>query len=361
MLVKIKDKNLYYVGGVVRDNYLNCQSKDVDYCYEGDAIEFTKSWNVIKTNSDFGTVKVLFDGEEIDIASTRVEEYPKAGHLPVVTQIGCPIIKDLERRDFTINAMARNTITGEVIDYFNGQDDLKYKKIRVLHEKSFIDDPSRIIRALKFSVRFGFELDENTKKLQDTYLENVNYDMSYYRLKKELIDSFNLNNNRIYELFNEQKLYRLINKNATNPNIKGDLVGLINKFNPKLKYMVFLSLFDLDNFELTSEEKFIKISYDSIRNFYSNDDYEIYKIFNDIPLESVLAYAVSVDNKIAMKYLEKLKDIKISITSYDLIDMKIPQGKIYQEIFDFLLEKKIQNPDLTLEEEKFLIKRFFLC
>ena len=73
MLVKIKDKNLYYVGGVVRDNYLNCQSKDVDYCYEGDAIEFTKSWNVIKTNSDFGTVKVLFDGEEIDIASTRVE------------------------------------------------------------------------------------------------------------------------------------------------------------------------------------------------------------------------------------------------------------------------------------------------
>ena len=328
MLVKIKDKNLYYVGGVVRDNYLNCQSKDVDYCYEGDAIEFTKSWNVIKTNSDFGTVKVLFDGEEIDIASTRVEEYPKAGHLPVVTQIGCPIIKDLERRDFTINAMARNTITGEVIDYFNGQDDLKYKKIRVLHEKSFIDDPSRIIRALKFSVRFGFELDENTKKLQDTYLENVNYDMSYYRLKKELIDSFNLNNNRIYELFNEQKLYRLINKNATNPNIKADLVGLINKFNPKLKYMVFLSLFDLDNFELTSEEKFIKTSYDSIRTFYSNDDYEIYKIFNDIPLESVLAYAVSVDNKIAMKYLEKLKDIKISITSYALIDMKIPKDKL---------------------------------
>ena len=68
--------------------------------------------------------------------------------------------------------------------------DLENKKLRVLHDESFIDDPTRIIRGLKFAVRFGFELEEHTKKLQDEYLANINYDMSYKRVKKELIETF---------------------------------------------------------------------------------------------------------------------------------------------------------------------------
>ena len=165
----IKDKNLYYVGGVVRDKLLGLNSIDIDYCYEGNAIDFSRKFNIIKTNPDFGTVRVLLDNKEIDIASTRVEIYPKEGHLPVVNKIGCSLKDDLSRRDFSINAMAKNTLTGELVDYFEGLADIKNKKLIVLHERSFIEDPSRILRGLKFSIRFGFELDNTTLNLQKQF------------------------------------------------------------------------------------------------------------------------------------------------------------------------------------------------
>ena len=78
--MKIKDKNLYLVGGVVRDEILGTTSFDIDYCYEGNAIEFAQKFDIIKTNPDFGTVRIAYNNKEIDIASTRTETYPKAGH-----------------------------------------------------------------------------------------------------------------------------------------------------------------------------------------------------------------------------------------------------------------------------------------
>ena len=181
--MKLQDKNLYFVGGVVRDEMLGSSNFDVDFCYEGNAIDFAKQKDleIIKVNPDFGTVRVLIDSQDVDIASTRQETYPEVGHLPKVQNIGCSLKEDLARRDFTVNAMAKNTLTNEVVDYFGGIADIKAKKLRVLHDKSFIEDPSRILRGLKFSVRFGFDLDENTKRLQEEYLLNINYDMSYHR------------------------------------------------------------------------------------------------------------------------------------------------------------------------------------
>ena len=156
----IKDSKLYYVGGYVRDEILGFPSLDIDYCYIGNAIDFAKGLDIVKSNQELCTVRVLDEGNEVDIASTRTEFYPKEGHLPVVNKVGCSLLEDLQRRDFTINALAKNTLTGEIFDCFNGLDDIKNKKIRVLHDKSFIEDPSRIIRALKFSVRLGFDLDK---------------------------------------------------------------------------------------------------------------------------------------------------------------------------------------------------------
>ena len=131
--MQIKDKNLYFVGGIVRDEILGIPNFDVDYCYEGDAIEFAQAFNIVKTNPDFGTVRVLSeDGKEIDIASTRTEFYPKAGHLPVIKKKACSLQEDLKRRDFTINAMAKNTVTGTIVDYFGGLEDIKNKKIRMV-------------------------------------------------------------------------------------------------------------------------------------------------------------------------------------------------------------------------------------
>ena len=215
--------NLYFVGGVVRDELLKISSLDTDLCFEGDAIKFAKreGLNIIKENKAFGTVRVIIDNKEADIASTRTEFYPRKGHLPSVENIGCSLKEDLKRRDFTVNAMAKRTTNGEIIDYFSGEDDINNKILRVLHKDSFIDDPTRIVRALKFSVRFNFNLSDDTRMLQEQYLNNINYDMSYHRLKKELTETFNLNEPKAYDYFVEQKIYKLLGSEIKLPNIKG--------------------------------------------------------------------------------------------------------------------------------------------
>lgn len=352
----LKDKNLYYIGGVVRDEILELPSFDTDFCYEGNAIEFSRKLQVIKTNPKFGTVRVIIDGKEIDIASTRTEIYPQAGHLPLVDKIGCPLIEDLSRRDFTINAMAKNTLTGEVIDHFNGLEDIKNKKIRVLHNKSFIDDPSRILRGLKFSVRFNFELEETTKKLQNEYLANINYDMSYHRIKKELKETFNLNKQIAYEKFISQGIYKLLSKNAEPIELTSSIENLINQYKPDNIWLVYLGMFDLSNFELNSEETDIINDFNKIKNITFNSDYEIYKAFKNIPLESILLYCVVKNPDIGLHYLNKLAKIKIETTGNDLQNIGIKQGKVYKEIFEYLESEKIKNPKLTKNDEIKLIK-----
>lgn len=253
----IKDKNLYYIGGVVRDEFLGVQSFDIDLCYVGNAIEYAEKsgFNILKKNPDFGTVRILLDGREIDIASTREECYPKKGHLPEVYNIGCPLKDDLKRRDFTINAIAKNTVTEEIYDPFKGQDDIKSKSLKVLHKNSFIDDPTRIVRGLKFSVRFGFDLDNTTKFLQDTYLSNINYDMSYHRLKKELVETFNLNNDAAFDKFINHGIYKLLGPEQSVPAIKGEIIQKAlqgTSFNP---WLIYLAFFNLSNLPLTKNEK----------------------------------------------------------------------------------------------------------
>lgn len=254
--MKISDKNLYYVGGVVRDEILGAKSFDIDYLYEGNAIEFAKKLglNIIKENPAFGTVRALIDGKEIDIASTREEDYPQKGKLPVVKNIGCRLIDDLKRRDFTINAMVKRTTDGEILDFYNGLEDIKNKKLRVLHDKSFIDDPTRVLRALKFSVRFGFELEEHTKKLQKEYLKNINYDMSYHRLKKELVETFNLNSQKAYEKFIDNGLYKLLSDEEQDLT-KYNIQNALDNFETEHIWLIYLSQFDLSNIELTRKEK----------------------------------------------------------------------------------------------------------
>lgn len=249
----MKDKNLYFVGGVVRDELLGVKSFDTDYCYEGNAIEFahSKGLNIIKENPAFGTVRVLYNDTEIDIASTRVETYPERGKLPKVERIGCSLEEDVKRRDFTINSLYKRTTDGEIIDFFGGVNDIKLGRIKVLHDESFIDDPTRILRALKFSVRFEFDLDEITKKLQEKYLENINYDMSFHRLKKELMDTFNLNKFEAYEKFVNQKIYKLLGENQ----IPQQFSGTIEKYSFTPMWLKYLGLYELENIELTRSEK----------------------------------------------------------------------------------------------------------
>lgn len=360
--MQLKDEKLYYVGGFVRDEILGISSFDIDFCYEGNAIEFAhkNNLNIIKENPDFGTVRVLFSNKEIDIASTRCETYPKLAHLPVVNNVGCSLKEDLKRRDFTINALAKNTVTSEIIDYFNGLIDIENKKLKVLHDRSFIEDPSRIIRGLKFSVRFGFELDENTKKLQEDYLNNINYDQSYHRLKKELKETFNLNKYLAYEKFIEQNMYKLLGKNIK-PIGLSSVEYWIDKYKPEHKWLAYLGCYDLSNFDLTNEEQSIIDGYNRIKNVLPNSNHEIYCLFYDLPLETLILYAATVDNVVVEKFLNELKNIKININGADLIDLGFNQGMIFKEIFNALLKEKINNPTMTKDDEINWVKERYNC
>lgn len=278
----LQESNLYYVGGVVRDGILGVPSFDTDYCYQGNAIEFAKNQglNIIKENSAFGTVRVLYEGKEIDIASTRCETYPRKGHLPQVEKIGCPLDEDVKRRDFTINAIAKRTTDGEIIDFTGGIRDIEAKKLRVLHDKSFIDDPTRIVRGLKFAIRFGFELDEKTKELQEEYLCNINYDMSYHRLKKELVETFSLNRQEALDKFVAQGIYKLLSPDYKSVEIHTNIESLIKENPVNTVWIVYMGLFNLENLELTRAEKKIIEWAERLKHGDSQN--------NNTPLESIL-------------------------------------------------------------------------
>ena len=361
-IINLKDKKLYFIGGVVRDRILGLESYDIDLTYDGNAIEYAKTIEnaeIIQINEPFGTVRIKLDNKYIDIASTRSETYPQKGHLPVIDKIGCPLKEDVMRRDFTINALAKSTLTGEIIDYTGGLEDIKNKKLRVLHDESFIDDPTRIIRALKFAVRFGFELDEHTLKLQKQYLQNINYDMSFKRLKKELIETFNLNKPAAFEQFIKQEIYKLISPQEFSQKVDlKRLELLVQKYKPKQVWLVYVGLLpDISNLPLTKNEKQIV---DSFKNIYlkDNSNISIYKAFKDIPIESVLMYSNKNIEAVA-HYLENLKDINLEITGENLQKLGVQPSEEYRKCFDNILEKKLDNPNITLTDEINIAKEYF--
>ena len=389
-IINIKDTSnkLFFIGGVVRDELLGRESFDIDITCVGNAIEYcSKFGEVVQVNPDFGTVRVKLsplirpsgtfsrigekDAVVVDFASTRSESYPRKGHLPVVDKIGCSLREDVMRRDFTINAMAKSVTTGEIIDYTGGLEDLKNKKLRVLHDKSFIDDPTRIIRALKFSVRFGFELDEHTRKLQQDYLNNINYDMSYKRVKKELIETFDphpnfslspsdngeilpSHNERGYryqlafEKFINEKIYKLVTPNVVElPSV--NIEKLINNYKPENIWLVFVGVLgDLSRLPLTKIEQKIL---DDVPENVLKTDFELYKAFENARLETVLLYGILKDEQGARYYLDDLRKIKIEITGDDLKNSGIKPSPKYQQIFDEILKQKLKNPDMTKDDE----------
>jgi tRNA nucleotidyltransferase (CCA-adding enzyme) len=163
---KEAEEPVYLVGGAVRDLLLGRRRTDVDLVVEGDAAALAARLGGAGTEHErFGTVKVEVEGHEIDIASARTETYPEPGALPVVAPAD-DVEVDLARRDFTINAMAV-PLQGEVrlIDPYGGRADLERGLLRVLHPRSFEDDPTRAVRAARYAARFGFTLEPETDRL----------------------------------------------------------------------------------------------------------------------------------------------------------------------------------------------------
>jgi len=164
--------SVYAVGGFVRDLLMRVENFDVDVVVEGDGIrlaeEFEKKFPCrIRTHKKFGTAIILFpDGLKVDVATARLEVYDSPAALPTVERGS--IKMDLYRRDFAINTLAIQLNPkgfGELIDFFGGVKDIKEKVIRVLHNLSFVEDPTRVFRAIRFEQRLGFQIAKHTQNL----------------------------------------------------------------------------------------------------------------------------------------------------------------------------------------------------
>lgn len=185
---------VYGVGGFVRDLMLGFENFDIDLMVEGDGIAYAgyfaeKQSGTVVFHERFGTATVfLKSGQRIDISTARKELYCYSAALPEVESSS--IKNDLLRRDFTINAIAvrlnrRNF--GEVVDLFNGAADIKKSIIRILHNLSFEDDPTRIFRAVRFSHRFGFRIERKTRILmRKTIEQNLCEKLSGSRIRNEI-------------------------------------------------------------------------------------------------------------------------------------------------------------------------------
>lgn len=185
----------FVVGGFVRDLLLGRPNLDLDLVIEGDGIAYARALArtakaEVKVHDRFETAVIVFpDGFKLDVATARTEHYEYPTALPTVQRSS--IKEDLYRRDFTINTLAirlNPSHFGELIDFYGGQRDLNEKTIRVLHSLSFVEDPTRVFRAIRFEQRFGFRLGPETLALIKGAVEmDLFHRLSGSRLSDELI------------------------------------------------------------------------------------------------------------------------------------------------------------------------------
>jgi len=185
----------YIVGGFVRDLLLGEKNLDVDIVVEPDGIEFAKILaeelkGRLVTHKRFGTATIFTKRyKRIDIATARTECYERPGALPSVKSSSMK--NDLSRRDFTINAVAASLNPGSfgaLIDFYGGRRDIKKGVVRVLHDESFIDDPTRIFRAVRFEQRFDFKIEKRTLKLiRDAVNLKMLERIEKYRIRNEML------------------------------------------------------------------------------------------------------------------------------------------------------------------------------
>jgi tRNA nucleotidyltransferase (CCA-adding enzyme) len=189
-----KKIRLYAVGGFVRDLLLGRENDDLDLMVEGDAVVLARQvarelGGKFVKHEKYLTASIKFEcGNKLDLATARREVYVRPAALPEVAE--SKLKSDLYRRDFTVNSLAlrlNDRLEGTVVDFFGGRQDLEGRKIRVLHNHSFFDDPTRILRAVRFEQRLGFTIEPHTQQLMKAALEADVFSMTYSeRLAEEI-------------------------------------------------------------------------------------------------------------------------------------------------------------------------------
>ncbi|HBG60873.1 MAG: hypothetical protein A2Y03_09130 [Omnitrophica WOR_2 bacterium GWF2_38_59] len=397
---KVADRtgiDCYIVGGIVRDLVLGKKNLDLDIVLEGDAISFAKNVNEdfggkLNTYDGFGTASVILkNGFVVDFATARKERYAKPGALPTVRRGS--LKDDLYRRDFTINALAisiRKDSFGELVDEFGGLRDIKSKKIRVLHDKSFIDDPTRILRGVRFEQRFDFKFEQRTSELLIRALEkrrerNVKAPRYFVEFKKLLAENDPVKGLKRLKVLGG--LDFLTGKNKISfvlmSNVHKNIIEIKKKdiFDNKnwwlIYFMSIIKVLDdftfnniLGKFHFKKEEK-VSILYSreveliikrlSEKEILPSQVYEILNRLNgDVVVFTRACSKSSLVSSRIDRYLTKDRNVKLSITGKDLKAFGVESGKRIGEILETVLYWKIDNNINLKREEISLAKQLAL-
>ncbi|SDK49993.1 CBS domain-containing protein [Natronincola ferrireducens] len=376
------DKKVFVVGGFVRDLLLGKENLDIDLVIEGDGLLFANELhsrlggNLIE-HKEFGTACIeLENGNTLDVVTSRREYYEYPAALPVVERSS--IWNDLFRRDFTINCMAiqvNKDSFGRLIDYFGGLEDMRHKKIRVLYNLSFIEDPTRILRALRFASRLGFRIEDETNNfIEEAIKDGMIGKVSVDRIREEillLLDDRYLDKN-ILSLLNHYNIFQALHPQLIVTDIKINKVKDIQKsievfstfYKEKVnkKLIVIMELLDdlpideifqvinkfvphkssILNIQATLEEK--EHTY-KILDTEDLDRYTLYNTLHKHSMEGLIFYYNNCTNGYIRHYITyymvNLRNIKASISGKDLVDLNIKPGPTYKIIFDAILKAKV--------------------
>ncbi|WMJ81877.1 CCA tRNA nucleotidyltransferase [Clostridium sp. MB40-C1] len=356
-----KKVEAYIVGGAVRDILLSSEINDIDICITEDPINIINELSSIKEyryHKEFQTSNIKFNNNvEIDLIRCRKESYSYNGALPNI--IPSNLQEDLFRRDFTVNAIAYNILSEKVIDPYKGIDDIKLKKIKKIHKGSYTEDPTRIFRAIRYSVRYNFEI----------------YDKEEVKLAINNRMIFNISNDRIIrEIFlmcsEENWIENITLCNYCNIfSIDCSLLGKKNNF------------FDYNNiddrilnlFSALRDEKFVDIFINNsilkkqlikaFKNYVNSrptiynklsttlDNYEIYKLIKNFTLNEIKLLSLEKKFKYkAINYLNNFMGIKLLITGKDVSDLGVNNGKLIGSVMQILIKLRM-NTLIPIEKE----------
>jgi len=386
-LAQKEQQRLYLVGGVVRDILLSRPSIDFDLVVGGDAIAFAKKLArtnraVITTHPRFGTAKLQWHNRDIDVATARAESYSTPGALPRVKP--GPIIDDLARRDFTVNAMAVELNPrhfGELLDPHGGKADLQAKIIRVLHDKSFTDDATRIWRALHYEQRLDFKIEPATLKALTRDVDMLGT-ISGTRIRHEL--------DRILEDELPEKILQRADElkvlDKLHPSLKGDF-WLSETFAlareqyspdlpPPLLYLALLTYRlkakDIEQIitSLTLPKASSRILQETqaIKEIIHELDTpglapsRIYDLLHGNSVMAVTANLLATDSTVTEEnielYLNVLKNVQPLLSGEDIKRLGVPEGPRIKEALLILREAKLDGKITTCKDEEKMVKEW---
>ncbi len=375
-------QSLYLVGGVVRDLLLGRTNFDLDLVVEGDAINMAQqladiTHGKITTHPRFNTAKLQWNKWSVDLATARSETYDKPGALPSVKPGS--LASDLFRRDFTINTMAIELVPGgygRLIDLYRGRNDLEHKLVRILHERSFTDDATRIWRGLRYEQRLDFQLEPDTLRLLKRdipMLDTISGDRIRYELECILREEYP---EKVLRRAEELKALPKLH-----PALKGD-DWLAEKFGqarfsnlplPGL-YIALLAyrLTSQENEDLISRLRLPKSPAQTLRDsnslkakLESLADPElapsrIYRLLYGYSQSAITANDLVSSSPVVQQhihlFLNKLRYVKPSLTGNDLQKMGITPGPRMKEILNLLHEARLDGKVTSKQGEEEMVK-----